>query len=718
METNDYLARQDRAIEKAEADALDRGPFIASLIKALVHTERSAEGEITRCATGFVIGLTGEWGLGKSSVLNLLGAELKQLDSVVVATLNPWLFKGRDELVQAYFSSLREALGRSTSEKAREVQLQLERYKASIELTGTTVAAVIDAFGSGGAATTFWEKCAIKGLKALIKPKDLSANQERKALEAKLAKANVPVVVLIDELDRVEDDEVRAVAQLVKAVGDIRGISYLVAYDPDRVAQALGRGSDLAERRRTGESYLEKIIQFPISLRPLFADDVKALLANSLRINNIKLPDAIDTYQEEILRQLIRAARTPREIKRLVGAFAVLEEITRGEICPYDVLGYSWLLTKAPAVRDLIINNLEAVIDDPSDHELLERSVSRQNNKDKELSVTDILGPSADAYREMLQVLFPRFSSETKESNGKRIAKRRNLIRLLYLGNPPGMMARAEIEKIWSIDNFDQMEIVLLNLQQSGQFLPLFDRLGDLLPELSHDGDRVFWVALARTLVRQQDWIRSEESLGFLVEDAGTILWQHAKSAAEGTIRVKATVEALIADGDLLIVPWLLRKHLYAHNLTQHSRPNGGEVIYSNNETSKLLERELPRYRSAVIDGTALRRLPNMEAVYCIANSKRWSEELRSSLTAQLDNMDAVATFAALTVRPGYISNRSSMNEMIDADAVLEVVDRFMAETGLPEDVWLATSVRRLQATLRGLDPSYVGYPNSPSEEL
>jgi hypothetical protein len=710
METNDHLARQDRAIDRAEADALDRGPFISSLIKSLVHTEQRSDGTISRRATGFVVGLTGEWGLGKSSVLNLLHEKLQQVDGVVVATLNPWLFKGRDELVEAYFNSLREALGSSTSEKTREVRIQLERYKASIELAGTTVATVIDALGAGGAATAFWKKWLVKWLSALIKPKDLSANQERKLLEAKLANASVPVVVLIDELDRVEDDEVRAVAQLVKAVGDIKGISYLVAYDPDRVTQALGRGNKPKERQRTGESYLEKIIQFPISLRPLFEEDVKALLAHSLRVNGVDLPDPNEPYQQSIIKQLVQVVRTPREIKRLTGAFAVLEEITRGEICPYDVLGYSWIVTKAPALRDLIVNKLEAVIDDPGDRELMRRMSARQNNKDKGASVTDILGPNADVHRDFLQLLFPRFSVDSKMVDGKRISKRRNLVRLLYLGNPPGMMPRAEIEQIWSIGNVDQMERIILHLQQSEQFFPLIDRLGDLLPELPQSGDGVFWVALSRTLVRQHDWIHKEESLGNVVDDAGTIIWRHASSSDRGAARLKATVEALIEDGDLLLVPWLLRKHLFAHNRSSHSSPNDGEVIFGKNDTMQLLERELPRYRRAVIDGTALRRLPDTEAIYCIANSKRWDEELRSSLTLQLDSMEAVATFAALTVRPGYISDRDSMNVMIDADVVLEVIDRMVAEVGLPEDQWLATSIKRLQATLRGQDPSYVGH--------
>ncbi|AZE48781.1 Phage T7 exclusion protein [Pseudomonas chlororaphis] len=372
VENISFLARQDRAIESSEADALERGPFIASLVKTLVHTEYNEDSTVSsRKATGFVVGLTGEWGLGKSSVLNLLGEELKVMEHVVVATLNPWLFKGRDELVQAYFNSLREALGQSSSEKVRGLRGYLERYKASIEFVGATSAAVIDVLIGSGATTVFWKKWLVKAVGILIKPKDLTTVQERKSLESKLAEANVAVVVLIDELDRVEDEEVRAVAQLVKAVGDIKGISYLVAYDPDRVAQALGKGSSPEERRKTGESYLEKIIHFPIPLRPLFEGDARILLLNSMKYNRVKLPAADRPHQTEIYEQLLRLVRTPREIKRLIGAYSVLEEIVHGEICPYDVLAYSWLVTKAPSIRQLIADSVQRLVDDPSVSEML-----------------------------------------------------------------------------------------------------------------------------------------------------------------------------------------------------------------------------------------------------------------------------------------------------------------------------------------------------------
>jgi predicted KAP-like P-loop ATPase len=59
---------------------------------------------------------------------------------------------------------------------------------------------------------------------------------------------------LLDEIDRLSDQEVREVAQTVKSVADFPMFSYLLAYDPDRVARALGH-DDL----KLGFQYLEKL---------------------------------------------------------------------------------------------------------------------------------------------------------------------------------------------------------------------------------------------------------------------------------------------------------------------------------------------------------------------------------------------------------------------------------------------------------------------------
>ncbi|RMN50444.1 hypothetical protein ALQ58_05106 [Pseudomonas syringae pv. apii] len=709
-ENLNHTERQDRAITAPEFDALGRAPFISSLVKTLVHTDYDTiTGEVSsRRATGFVVGLTGEWGLGKSSVLNLLEHDLKQMEHVAVATLNPWLFKGRDEVVEAYFNALREALGFSSSEKARKLLVHLARYKASIEFVGATTAGVIDFVVGTGSATAIWKKWVLKVVRFLSKSRGLSANEERKNLEAKLAEAKIAIVMLIDELDRVEDEEVRVVAQLVKAVGDIKGISYLVAYDPSRVAQALGKGSTPEEKQKTGENYLEKIIQFPIPLRPLFIDEARDLLLQAMRNNDVTMPAESQSYQTEILNHLLRVIRTPREIKRLIGAFAVLEEIVRGEICPFDVLAYSWLVTKAPSLRERIADNIGQLVDDPSGEEMLARQRQRALGTDKERTLADILGSSAVSHLDILQLLFTRFNARREGSaeffNGHRLAWRRNLIRLLYLGNPPGDFSRGEIEVLWSLTNVDELEAELRRLKKTDRLGPLLDRVGDFSASFPEAGDGIFWLALSRALVRENDWIRGDEVERSFVDDGCAILWRIARDGSEGSKRLRHIVNVLIEGGDLLIVPWILRKHLFVHGLTNHGDQRGRDYIFEKDETIALRDKELPKYHAAVADGTALRKLPDTEMIFCLVNSSYWDSKLKEYFTLQMDSMDAIVSFAALIMPPGILCDKSTLDVMLETDTVLKKANALLRQIGMPESEWLADAVRRLRAVLAGRD--------------
>lgn len=705
MNETDHDARQDRPIGREHNDKLERGSFVDSLVRALVRDEFDDAGHlIGRRSTGFAVGLTGKWGLGKSSVLNLLSLKLSSMSHVVVATFNPWLFKGRDELLSAFFNELRDSMGRSKVEKIQEVRRALDKYWGAVDLSANAAARVATFYGIP-LLGTLWEKVSSPARDA-IKPVDRSPQEERRALEKKLEDAKVAVVVLIDELDRVEDEDVRAVAQLVKAVGDIKGISYLVAYDPERVADALGRGSSPEERQDTGARYLEKIIQHPIPLRPLFSEDVRALLDAALADHGTNLMAAATEREKAIIEHLLNTISTPREVKRLIGAFAVLDASVRGEVSPYDVLSYCWILTKSPSLREVIANDLDKVVDDPAEREMVERIVARDNQR---RTAVEVLGEVARPHEELLGLLFPRFGEDRQDSDGTAISRRRNLVRLLYLGNPPGMVSRAELERLWSIGDAQEMEAELRALKDKQALAAALDRLDDILPEMPQEGDRVFWPALSRALTRQVDFAVEAGTDHSLADDAATMLLNLGSRNAAYITRAQRAVEHLIDAGDLLLAPHILRKHMFVHGLTRHGPARGGRSIYSAEQTEALLRRESPRYRAAVMDGTALRRLTNVEAVYVLGNSRAWDEELRTAFTGQLTGRDAIATVATLLVPPGHGAERDALNELFNADAVFAEIERLGPLDEWPYDVWVRESVRRLKAILERRDPNLDG---------
>ncbi|KWV47064.1 hypothetical protein AS026_13930 [Rhizobium altiplani] len=631
----------------------------------------------------------------------MLHQRLDAMDHVVVALFNPWLFSGRDELVRGFFNTLRGALGRSNTEEVRALVEALDRYWGAIDLAGHGVAAIVDLHGSSGAASAGWKKLSGKLKSALVKPRPLTPDEERISLEKKIAATQCAVIVLIDELDRIEDDEVRAVAQLVKAVGDIKGLSYLVAYDPERVVEALGRGIG-ERRRRVGELYLEKIIQYPIPLRPLFSEDVKALLESTLADHGVLLAEQRTDSQKELYAHIIDSIQTPREVKRLVGAFAILERAVRDEICPFDVLAYSWIVTKSPTLRTRIAEHVDALVTDPSDESASERVVRRMNNE-AEPDIVSILGSSAREHTRTLELLFPRFIEERQVDDRERLTRRRNLIRMLYLGNPPGAVTRRDVEQLWNNTDLGELERILRELIRERKLATLMDRLDELLRSLPERGDRTFWVALSRALVRQDDWISENDNRHALADDASRTLVSLARRNPELADRLRATIEALVTDGDLVLAPDILRTHLFAYGIVGNQVRGGGVLTQS--ETQALLDRELPRYREAIIDGSFLRRVASPDALYIFANLNSFDSEMRSSFTDQLTTFDAISTLAALLVPPGIRVSLETLEIFFDTPLVLERAQNFISTLGYPSDLWIAESLRRLVVVLRGRDP-------------
>ncbi|MGX7953024.1 KAP family NTPase [Tsuneonella sp. HG249] len=698
-----HAARQDRPIGTSRDDALDRGPFVESLIRALVVDELDSAGKLTgRRASGYVVGLTGRWGLGKSSVLSLLAEKLGTMDRTVVAQFSPWLFSGRDELLTGFFSSLRTAMGESNTEIAQQLTKQIDRYWGAINLAGHGVAAVVDLHGGSGAASTGWRTWGPR-LKKLVEGQEVrSPEKERLALEGKLASLKCAVVVLIDELDRVEDEEVRAVAQLVKAVGDIKGVSYLVSYDPERVVQALGRGHGRA-RQSSGEAYLEKIIQHPIPLRPLFEEDAIKLLQAALSHHSIELADPTNDTQRAIFREIIREIKTPREVKRLIGAYSILERAVQNEICAYDVLAYCWLLTKTPSVRDELAANLDRIVSDPEESEALERAARRVNGEP--IEVASVLGNAATSQSRLIRHLFPVFGRSVTGPDGDRLFRRRNLVRMLFLGDPPGIIPNREVEALWSLPQ-PELQAKLETLMDDGRLASVIDRIDDLLPSLAASGDEKFWVSLAAVLHRSSDWLRGPENARAVADDAATSLYRLVLRDPAQSERFSRCLNALVEAGDLILAPWLIRKNLFAHGLTRHSKEGRGGEVLSREATITLLEQEVPRYRTAVVDGTALRRLPNVEAIYVLVNSENWTPELRSILTAQLSGLQEISTLAGLLLPPGHSTDAKHLNELFDVEVIRHRLEEFRANGEWPSELWLAESTTRLLLVLNGRDPS------------
>jgi len=115
----------------------------------------------------------------------------------------------------------------------------------------------------------------------------------------------------------------------------------------------------------------------------------------------------------------------------------------------------------------------------------------------------------------------------------------------------------------------------------------------------------------------------------------------------------------------------------------------------------------IPTFRTALLDGTLLRRIPNCDAIFALSNTSNWDDDLRKSLTKQLEGPEARASIAGLIVPPGYTADRSSLEQLFDADAVLALMRK--AKEGASTDGWSEQSLRRLRAILANKNHMFAG---------
>lgn len=229
----------DRPIASREEDLLERGPLIDQLAGWVLQVP---------ARDGFVIGVTGPWGSGKTSVLQLLAKQLA--DDVIVARFDPWLFSGTDQLVARFFDEVGNLLVKDKAKRIKKLGQRLADYGAALSPAAGIVL--------GPASQLMAAPQQVAALR------QASVGEQRQHLREALLRSQRRIVVLIDDIDRLEPREVKEIMRLVKLVADLPGVVHILSYDRSRVELALGgAGHD------DGRAYLEKIVQVSMAVPPV-----------------------------------------------------------------------------------------------------------------------------------------------------------------------------------------------------------------------------------------------------------------------------------------------------------------------------------------------------------------------------------------------------------------------------------------------------------------
>jgi hypothetical protein len=229
----------DIPIEKEAEDALGRAASAKAFARQVIALDASR---------GLVVGVLGPWGSGKTSFINLSRPEFAHA-GVQIFDFNPWLFSGAEQLVDFFFGELgawlklRKGLG--------DIARDLTEYGAA--LGGFAWLPVAGPWVGRASAL-------LKLIRGILGTPKSGVRARRTKLESALAKIGKPILVVLDDVDRLTTTEIKHVFRLVRLTGSFPNIIYLVALDRYRVEAAL------SEDGIVGRDFIEKILQLVYDL--------------------------------------------------------------------------------------------------------------------------------------------------------------------------------------------------------------------------------------------------------------------------------------------------------------------------------------------------------------------------------------------------------------------------------------------------------------------
>ncbi|KAB7739767.1 AAA family ATPase [Nostocoides sp. F2B08] len=231
----------DAPLLNLENDKLGRQTIVNQLLRAINTVTGNEESS--------VIAVVGRWGSGKTTVVN---AALTSLSSDIQIThFNPWSYSSADAAVAGFMRNIQELFGDEKNAKLRESFGRfLIQHSALGGLGGFAGADV------GGA---------LEHIGKLMSGESDPADQREKVRKL-LQQAEQDILVIVDDLDRLEPAELLVTFRLVRQLGRLPFIHYVICFDETTLLDIIKRTGLSGKNDGRAREYLEKMVQARIEV--------------------------------------------------------------------------------------------------------------------------------------------------------------------------------------------------------------------------------------------------------------------------------------------------------------------------------------------------------------------------------------------------------------------------------------------------------------------
>ena len=334
----------DRPQTDPSQDLFGYAPFAQRLTKALCNYGSSDP---------LVLGLYGDWGSGKSTILKFICHNLKEVpenERPIVIEFNPWWFSGQEHLARAFLGQLQAALPKKYA-----------AFKKLGELLGNFSESIGGAIDTVAPTGGFGKKVGSL-IKSIFKrpPKDVPALKEE--ICAILQQSGKRIIIMVDDIDRLEAEEMRQLFTVIKALADFPNVIYLLAFDQAVVVQAIEKYSGMP-----GQAYLEKIIQVPFVVPHVDRTVLLNGLANRLEEILEGTPEYLcdqTHWNSFFYNGFDKLFTVPRDIVRFCNTVSVTYPAVRGEVNAVDFIVIEAIRIFLPKLYKYILENSHEFVSD------------------------------------------------------------------------------------------------------------------------------------------------------------------------------------------------------------------------------------------------------------------------------------------------------------------------------------------------------------------
>lgn len=389
--TYSFSFQSENPIESIDedTDGLNRNNFSKNLAENIKNYFKNNNNSIT-------IGLMGDWGSGKTSILNLTKIHLKDSD-IKIMDFNPWIYSSYNQLIEQFFDEL---ISQFTEDTEHTLIKELKSYNFKLNKSNfvKSILPTIASIGNSHAGE--------------ILNQTLNMDNEEKSLEKIKNRINEElknhqILCIIDDLDRLDTHEINEMFKLIKIMANFDNIIYIMAFDKNRISEALNTNYS--------DKFIEKIINVPLEVPLISNIELENILMKKLDIlskkhniffEDIRFDPFINSdYLYSETEGLISFFKNIRDIKRFINVLEFNIELIKNEVDFVDFIVITAIQLFKPKIYEKIKHNESLLVRKTIslDEYPLYPEIALKEQKEFENIVED-----DETIKYILQMLFPK----------------------------------------------------------------------------------------------------------------------------------------------------------------------------------------------------------------------------------------------------------------------------------------------------------------------